>query len=206
MNTLAHLYLSGGDPELVLGNFIGDSIRGDDFNRLSQRVQQGVLLHRKIDRFTDAHPSFRQLSSLMRQDFGRYCPVVTDVFLDHFLARDWDRFHPQPLADYTRWVTRVLTPRIGACPARSQRYFHYLSTTDTLLHYRSTRGIGRTLSQMAKRARFDSGMEKAGEVLSRLYPQLQQGFEDFFPDLAAFADHQRQLPSLVGPVAASESG
>ena len=193
MNTLAHLYLSGDDPELILGNFIGDSVRGDEFSQLEERVQEGVRLHRKIDRFTDKHPIFRQICALMREDFGRYCSVVADVFLDHFLAREWERFDTRPLEDYIRWIHQVLAHRIDACPERSRRYFRYLRTTDTLLHYRSTEGISQTLSQMATRARFNSGMEHAGVVLLRCYPKLEEGFELFFPELARYALRERRL-------------
>ena len=192
MNTLAHLYLSGNDPDLILGNFIGDSVRGREFFQLDERVQEGVRLHRKIDRFTDQHPIFRQISSLMRGDFGRYCTVVADVFLDHFLARDWERFDARSLEDYTRWIHQILAERIDTCPERSRRYFKYLSTTDTLLHYRSTEGISRTLLQMAKRARFNSGMENAGAVLRRQYPQLKEGFESFFPELVRYTLGERR--------------
>tara|TARA_B100000676_G_scaffold130887_1_gene129961 strand:+ start:179 stop:775 length:597 start_codon:yes stop_codon:yes gene_type:complete len=192
MNTLAHLYLSGNDPDLILGNFIGDSVRGGEFSQLDERVQEGVRLHRKIDRFTDQHPIFRQISSLMRGDFGRYCTVVADVFLDHFLARDWERFDARSLEDYTRWIHQILAERIDTCPERSRRYFKYLSATDTLLHYRSTEGISRTLLQMAKRARFNSGMENAGAVLRRQYPQLKEGFESFFPELVRYTLGERR--------------
>ena len=192
MNTLAHLYLSGNDADLILGNFIGDSVRGGEFSQLDERVQEGVRLHRKIDRFTDQHPIFRQICSLMRGDFGRYCTVVADVFLDHFLARDWERFDARSLEDYTRWIHRILAERIDTCPERSRRYFKYLSTTDTLLHYRSTEGISRTLLQMAKRARFNSGMENAGAVLRRQYPQLKEGFESFFPELVRYTLGERR--------------
>ena len=192
MNTLAHLYLSGNDPDLILGNFIGDSVRGGEFSQLDERVQEGVRLHRKIDRFTDQHPIFRQICSLMRGDFGRYCTVVADVFLDHFLARDWERFDARSLEDYTRWIHQILAERIDTCPERSRRYFKYLSTTDTLLHYRSAEGINRTLLQMAKRARFNSGMENAGAVLRRQYPQLKEGFESFFPELVRYTLGERR--------------
>jgi len=193
MNTLAHLYLSGDDPELILGNFIGDSVRGDEFSQLDERVQEGVRLHRKIDSFTDKHPAFRQICALMREDFGRYCSVVADVFLDHFLAREWERFDTRLLEDYIRWIHQVLAQRIDACPERSRRYFRYLSTTDALLHYRSTEGVSQTLAQMAKRARFNSGMEHAGAVLLRCYPKLEEGFELFFPELARYALRERRL-------------
>ena len=192
MNTLAHLYLSGNDPDLILGNFIGDSVRGGEFSQLDERLQEGVRLHRKIDRFTDQHPIFRQICSLMRGAFGRYCTVVADVFLDHFLARDWERFDARSLEDYTRWIHQILAERIDTCPERSRRYFEYLSTTDTLLHYRSTEGISRTLLQMAKRARFNSGMENAGAVLRRQYPQLKEGFESFFPELVRYTLGERR--------------
>ncbi len=126
MNTLAHLYLSGDDPDLLLGNFIGDSVRGDDFLQLEYRVQQGVLLHRSIDRFTDQHAVFKHICSMMRDGFSRYAPVVADVFLDHFLARDWERFNTQPLKEYVQWAQGLLASRIDRCPERSRRYFHYL--------------------------------------------------------------------------------
>ena len=187
MNTLAHLYLSGDDPALLLGNFIGDSVRGTEFAQLETSVQAGVIMHREIDRYTDSHPVVKALCQLMRNDFGRYATVVADVFMDHFLARDWSRFHHQSLERYTDWVHRTLDPQLKNCPDRSQRYFDYLRSTDTLLHYRSKEGIARTLAQMAQRTRFGSGMENAGQVLDRLYQDLEDGFEVFFPDLMKFA-------------------
>ncbi|GIS88192.1 MAG: hypothetical protein CM1200mP18_09020 [Gammaproteobacteria bacterium] len=51
MNYLAHLYLSGDIEDLVIGNFIGDAVRGDQYKRLKPAVQAGVRLHREIDRF-----------------------------------------------------------------------------------------------------------------------------------------------------------
>ena len=33
MNFLAHIYLSGENEEVLLGNFIADSVKGADFNK-----------------------------------------------------------------------------------------------------------------------------------------------------------------------------
>ncbi len=147
MNTLAHLYLSGIDPERLLGNFIGDSVRGSEFANLPPGVQRGVLLHRQIDQFTDTHPVFRALYKLLRPYFGRYAAVVGDVFLDHFLARDWTSHHPQELNEYIEWVHRTISPQIGQCPIRSQRYFEYLVQNQTLAAYRNIDGIAQTLGK-----------------------------------------------------------
>jgi len=198
MNTLAHLYLSGDDPDLLLGNFIGDSVRGDDFLQLEYRVQQGVLLHRKIDRFTDQHAAFKHICSIMRDGFSRYAPVVADVFLDHFLARDWERFNTQPLKEYVQWAQGLLASRIEGCPERSRRYFHYLNKTNTLVQYQSIDGICNTLSQMSKRTRFKSGMENAEPVLTNCYNELEENFEIFFPEVVKFAS--TSISDLTSPI------
>lgn len=187
MNTLAHLYLSGIDPERLLGNFIGDSVRGSEFTNLPPGVQRGVLLHRQIDQFTDTHPVFRSLYKLLRPYFGRYAAVVGDVFLDHFLARDWTSHHPQELNEYIEWVHHTISPQIGQCPIRSQRYFEYLVQTQTLAAYRNIDGIAQTLGQMAKRARFASRMETGGAVLAEHYATIESSFEAFFPAIVEFA-------------------
>jgi len=187
VNTLAHLYLSGVDPDRLLGNFIGDSVRGAELTTLPESVQRGVFLHRQIDRYTDRHPVFRELCALLRPHFHRYAPVVGDVFLDHFLARDWSSHHPQALDDYVDWVHETIGPGITDCPERSQRYFNYLVQTQTLKHYRTIDGINHTLGQMAKRARFNSRMDTGGAVLSAHYAAIESTFQAFFPELVAFA-------------------
>ena len=126
------------------------------------------------------------------RELDRRFKISQDPAFAYFLARDWERFDARSLEDYTRWIHQILAERIDTCPERSRRYFKYLSTTDTLLHYRSTEGISRTVLQMAKRARFNSGMENAGAVLRRQYPQLKEGFESFFPELVRYTLGERR--------------
>ena len=127
MNYLAHLYLSGDIEDLMIGNFIGDAIRGDQYKRLKPAVQAGVRLHREIDRFTDTHNTVRRSKKRMWHVFGRYSSVVADIFLDHFLARDWDTYHPQSLENYAVSVESMLRPRLTAFPERSRRLFDYMT-------------------------------------------------------------------------------
>lgn len=56
MNFLAHIYLSGNNELLKIGNFMADGIRGKQFEIYPKAIQNGILLHRAIDSFTDAHP------------------------------------------------------------------------------------------------------------------------------------------------------
>ena len=49
MNYLAHIYLSFDDPDITLGNFFADHIRGNRYQHFPNNIQKGILLHRAID-------------------------------------------------------------------------------------------------------------------------------------------------------------
>ena len=59
MNFLAHVYLSGNDFEVALGNLIADRVKGKQIQHYPLKIQKGIKLHRSIDNFTDNHPLFR---------------------------------------------------------------------------------------------------------------------------------------------------
>ena len=92
MNYLAHIFLSGKDKGVQLGNFVADAVKGNAYQNYPLGMQKGILLHRQIDAFSDAHPVVREMVAEGRSCFGRYSPVVTDVLLDYFLASDFKRY------------------------------------------------------------------------------------------------------------------
>lgn len=108
MNYLAHLALSHDNSGVMLGNFIGDYVKGSNYSRYSPKVRTGILLHRKIDDFTDNHPIVKESSLLLKDAYGRYAGVIVDMFYDHFLASDWDKYHPnQPLGKFVSRVHQI---------------------------------------------------------------------------------------------------
>ena len=119
MNYLAHLFLSGESTSILVGNFIGDSVRGNQYSTLDPTIQRGVLLHRAIDRFTDTHPVVHRSKQRVQAVTGRYGSVVIDVFYDHFLARDWPCHHPMPLPEYAQSVYTTLGGWLKEFPDRS---------------------------------------------------------------------------------------
>ncbi|HPX06218.1 MAG TPA: ACP phosphodiesterase, partial [Tenuifilaceae bacterium] len=102
MNFLAHLYLSGDNVHVRLGNFIGDHVKGKAFTHYPPDVQKGILMHRAIDSFTDNHLATAESKRLLRSGYGKYAGVVVDVFYDHLLASNWSNFSPFPLRGFTR--------------------------------------------------------------------------------------------------------
>jgi acyl carrier protein phosphodiesterase len=96
MNFLAHIYLSGDNDLLKIGNFMADSIRGHHYEDYPTEIRKGILLHRAIDSFTDMHPIYRQSKHRLHEKYGHYSGVIMDIFYDHFLAKNWNKYSNEP--------------------------------------------------------------------------------------------------------------
>ena len=108
MNFLAHLYLSFDNKEVMVGNFIADSIRGNKFNNFSPEIQKGIILHRNIDTYTDQHPVVRESKRRLHKRYRHYDGVIIDLFFDHFLAKNWNNYSRIPLIVYSESLYKLL--------------------------------------------------------------------------------------------------
>ncbi|MBK9046021.1 MAG: DUF479 domain-containing protein [Bacteroidetes bacterium] len=187
MNFLAHLYLSGTDEQIQLGNFIADSVKGKSYLNFPEKITKGILLHRAIDNFTDNHPIVEVSKKRLRQTFHKYAPVISDIFYDHFLAKYWHEFSEINLETYASEFYEVLNKNTAILPERTLQMMPHLIKGNWLVSYRSVEGIHRVLSGMSRRTTFVSNMEHAAEELNTNYNFYEQEFRLFFPELIAHA-------------------
>ena len=101
MNFLAHIYLSGNNEKLMVGNFIGDFVKGNQLDSFEKEIKQGVQLHRAIDQYTDSHIVVSQSKDKLREKYRHYSGVIVDVYYDHFLSKNWSHYHAQDLKGFT---------------------------------------------------------------------------------------------------------
>ena len=101
MNYLAHLHLSNNDKNLIIGNYIADDVKGKAYLNFPLEIQKGIILHRKIDDFTDSHKVVGNSKNLIRHHQNKFTPVVMDVFYDYFLAKNWEEYSTVDLLSFT---------------------------------------------------------------------------------------------------------
>lgn len=195
MNFLAHLYLSQPSDELMFGNFIADGVRGKLEGRFPDTVIQGIRMHRSIDDFTDRHTIFKQSCMRLFENYDKYAWVIVDIFYDHFLAANWDEFHPLSLKEFSTNTYSMLKQNIELMPEKSKRFYHYMNEYDILFNYSRTEGIEQVLSGMARRTRFQSNMEKATTDLIKDYKEYENDFRLFFPELQKYAEDISKIQS-----------
>ncbi len=183
MNFLAHLYLSGNDEEVMTGNLIADRVKGDEAYAYEPAIARGIFLHRFIDNFTDNHEIVYNSKQRLYPKYHKYASVIVDVFYDHFLASNFHKYSNELLRDFSQRCYNILSKNITIMPARVQVFLPYMIRYDWLNNYANIEGIGKALSGLASRARFNSNMQNAVYDLVSDYKLYKKEFEEFFPDL-----------------------
>jgi acyl carrier protein phosphodiesterase len=187
MNYLAHAYLSFGQEDVLVGNFIADFVKGKMLLNYPQAITEGILLHREIDRYTDSYPLVRAGQSYLRPKFRHYSTVITDIFFDYFLGKNWEKFSDQPLAEFIESTYLILEKNSEHFPERFSKMFYWMRRDNWLLHYATFEGIQKSLTGLSKRTRFDSKMEVAHLALIEQEAEYELIFFAFFKDLETFA-------------------
>lgn len=187
MNYLAHIYLSGDNDLVTIGNFIADGIKGKTYKKYQKDIQTGILLHRNIDTFTDAHETVRQSTKRLHENYGHYSGIIVDILYDHFLAKNWNRYSEIPLSDYVEEFYTNLETHYEILPLRIQKLMPYMLTDNWLLSYASLDGISRVLAGMNRRTKNKSGMDKAVTELEKFYTEFESEFTSFFDELIIFS-------------------
>lgn len=187
MNYLAHIYLSGENDLITIGNFMADGIKGKNYKKYPKDIQTGILLHRHIDTFTDAHKTVRLSTKRLHEKYGHYSGVIVDILYDHFLAKNWHRYCKVPLDVYVDNFYDSLEAHFEILPARVQKMMPYMMADNWLLSYASIAGITKVLEGMNRRTKNRSGMNKAVNELNAFYTEFENEFSTFFDELIDFS-------------------
>ncbi|MGB5942618.1 MAG: acyl carrier protein phosphodiesterase [Leeuwenhoekiella sp.] len=198
MNYLAHIYLSGENDLVTLGNFMADGIKGKDFLNFQRDIQIGILLHRNIDTFTDAHATVRKSTKRLHAKYGHYSGIIVDILYDHFLAKNWNSYHHLPLADYVENFYQMLTVNQEHLTPGIKRMVPFMIRENWLLSYAEMSGIATVLHNMNRRTKYKSGMNNATEELELYYESFEAEFKLFFRELKEFSVFRLgEIPSEI---------
>jgi acyl carrier protein phosphodiesterase len=194
MNFLAHIYLSGDNDLIKIGNFMADGIRGKHFENYPLEIQKGIKLHRFIDTYTDAHLVFRESTKRLHQNYHHYAGVIVDVFYDHFLAKNWSNYSSETLVDYSENFYQSLRDNYDFLSERTKGMMPYMIEYNWLVSYQTVEGISRILTQMDSRTKNESKMRFSPNELIEYYTEFEQEFTSFFEDVRI--QSQQKLVSL----------
>ncbi len=186
MNFLAHIYLSGSNDEIRLGNFIGDYVKGSDYNKYSPLVKAGIILHRKIDYYTDTHEIVRYHKSLFYGKYHKYSGIVIDILYDHFLSTQWNKFSNQNFDEYIANIYQWIEESTHLLPDEMQKIIPSLVKHQWLKAYTTLEGLESVLIGMSKGTSLPAEHHYALFIIRKHYHEFKNDFLNYFTDLETY--------------------
>lgn len=196
MNYLAHIFLAAHSPQAMLGALLGDFVKGRVDGLFTPEIETEILLHRKIDVYTDQHRLVRSAADLLQGKSRRYAGIVLDVYFDHLLARNWGQYCDEPLSPWLARFYRHVQQMQEILPPPLQERVPEMCAGDWLGAYQRRAGVEQALARIAQR--MPTAAQHLTDGLQLLYAQDQLVhtiFVDFFADLQNWVPAQRQLLS-----------
>ena len=193
MNFLAHTYLSGCNEDIILGNFMGDYVKGRNYLQFPEQVKRGILIHRDIDSFTDMHPITRRGKQRIADRYHKYAGIIIDIFYDHFLASLWDGFSTLPLHEFVNRTYDLLKRNYQVLPAAIKKWFPTFLENNWMMAYQSIDGIELVLERMSANTSLPNHAGYAVEVLSDRYSTFKEDFLEFFPLIIQFLEEKYKI-------------
>jgi len=188
MNYLAHAFLSFGDTDLLTGNMIADHVKGiKGMEAYPEGIREGMILHRKIDAFTDSHPAVQRAKIWFRPVYHLYAGPITDSLFDHFLANDPRHFESaDALMQFTQRTYEQVATNEAYFPEQFAAYFPHMRTHNWLYNYRNLQGMRRSLEGLERKAKHMPPAQEAYEIFIGYYYQLNQCYFELMDDLILY--------------------
>ena len=193
MNFLAHTYLSGCNEEIIVGNFMGDYVKGRNYMLFPEQVKKGILIHRDIDSFTDTHQITRISKQRIASRYHKYAGIITDIFYDHCLASLWDNYSDLPLSEFVKRSYDLLKRNYKVLPDAIKRWFPTFLENNWMMAYTTVDGIELVLERMSANTSLPDHSAFAVEVLRDQYSIFMDDFLRFFPLIIKFLEEKYEI-------------
>lgn len=184
MNFLAHLHIADHCSSHLLGNLLGDFVKGDPSKQYQADISNGIKLHRFVDRITDHHPIVEECKPHFKGAARRFAPIALDMFWDHCLAKHWHTFHQCSLDQFVSDAYQRVDRDVGDdLPERFLLLHSKMWSGGWLQSYQDLENIEFALHRMSKRSPRLADLTTTFAVLDQEYELLEAKFPILYSDV-----------------------
>ena len=183
MNYIAHIHIGIHTQTSLLGNFLGDFIKGSQLQHLPFEIEQGIRLHRSIDVFTDSHPLVIELRRYFPRDIRRMAGVIIDIYFDYLLMQTWKRYSGTHFntvfADFYQQLEQFSLPD----NTHFQKVAEGIKKHQWLNEYMNIETCFRAFVSIENRLKHKVVFAKKAQLFLLQYgDQLESSFQQFYPE------------------------
>ena len=176
MNFLGHSLISleideNTNKETLYGNFSGDFYKGlVEKIELSENLKEGIILHRIIDKTSDRTENL--LNELLAGKFGIFKGIVSDMFIDHFLSKNFNNLFNKNINNIEKLILDKVKENKNIFPKDFERTFNWLNDKNVMVNYKDIDFLERAFQGLAKNIR-------RGEILNLAVAELKKNYNLF---------------------------
>lgn len=182
MNYLGHLFLSNNDTELMLSNLFGDFVKGKDLSQFRKKTQEGIILHRAIDNYVDTHPAVLELLQVLYPKLPKVSGIAVDLFFDHLLAKNWNKFHPENLNTFLNTFYNSLNTENKEFTSEFKQMIHHMVKINWISYYRRLDGLEKALNGVSSRISFTNELKNGLPVFLENQVLIESTFVIYMKD------------------------
>lgn len=176
MNFLGHLFFSNDDHELMYANLFGDHVKGRDLNAYTPIVKSGIQLHRSIDNFIDHHPEVVKLMHLLYPELPKVTGIAIDLFFDHLLAKNWNKFHSVPFAKFLEDFYHFEPKNWHEYTFDFQQFIQKMRGNKWLNYYPEMYGLQKSCEGVSARISFENELKNAPKSFIKYEEEINACF------------------------------
>ena len=186
MNFLGHLYFSNNQTELMYPNLYGDFVKGSDLSSYPERIQKGILLHRKIDDYIDRHSIILELAHFLYPKLPKITGIAIDLYFDHLLAIHWEKYHSTPLTTFIERFNSIEEDRFLFENEHFWMVMDKMKAGEWLKHSVSTYGLTKSCEGVSRLISFENELSKAPKVFIEHQSRIEKTFFEFMEEAIPF--------------------
>ena len=176
MNFLGHSLISieideSTDKKTLYGNFTGDYYKGlVDRIELPETLKEDIRLHRIIDKVSDRKENY--LNELLVDQFGIFKGIVSDMFIDHFLSKNFNNLFNKDIELIEKKILNAIEENRNIFSKDFDRMFKWLNDRNVMSNYKDIDFLERAFEGLARNIR-------KGEILNLATTELKNNYNLF---------------------------
>lgn len=182
MNYLGHLYFSNNDSALMTANLFGDFVKGSDLTAYSPKVQEGIILHRKIDSYIDQSEIVLVLMRKLYASLPKVSSIAVDLFFDHLLAKNWHLFHPVPLNEFLNQYYGEINLSESVYSSNFIAMMEKLIAYDWISHYPTLYGLEKSCQGVSSKISFPNELKNGKTIFLEKEQEITDSFFMFMKE------------------------
>ena len=176
MNFLGHSLISleidgNTNKKTLYANFTGDYYKGViDRIDLPKALKEGITLHRTIDKISDRKGN--SLNELLTDKFGIFKGIVSDMFIDHFLSKNFSQLFNKDIEIIEKSILDEVEKNRNIFPKDFDKMFKWLNDRNVMRNYKDIEFLERAFQGLARNIR-------KGEILNLAATELKKNYNLF---------------------------